>query len=34
MKVILPDFLEKNYTVNKTENLSICQYVNLCHKRL
>jgi len=27
MKVILPDFLEKNYTVNKTENLSICQYI-------
>lgn len=27
MKVILPDFLEENYILNKLENLSICQYI-------
>lgn len=27
MKVILPDFLEENYRLNKLENLSICQYI-------
>lgn len=27
MKVVLPDFLEKNYSFNKLENLSICQYI-------
>lgn len=27
MKVVLPEFLEKNYTLNKLENLSICQYI-------
>jgi len=27
MKVVLPNFLEKNYKLNKLENLSICQYI-------
>ena len=27
MKVILPNFLEENYRLNKLGNLSICQYI-------
>lgn len=27
MKFVLPDFLEKNHTLNKLENLSICKYI-------
>ena len=27
MKVILPNFLEDNYRLNKLGNLSICQYI-------
>ena len=27
MKFVLPDFLEKNHTLNKLKNLSICKYI-------
>ena len=34
MKFVLPDFLEKNHTLNKLENLSICKYIQYEEERL